>query len=125
MTHPTPADELRAAAATIRRLATADGVPPGPWTMTPRYRKGTQIIAQYDLHKPPLPGSTTPGVKSVSPTRPDALYAAAMHPGVGLALATWLEHTADTLSCTTRATTDLDLECALATARQLNTAFQP
>lgn len=89
------ADELRTAAAALRALATADGVHPGPWTITPRYRKGTDVVVQYDVTKPPLPGSNTPGFKAIHPARTDALYSAAMHPGVGLALADWLDYEAD------------------------------
>ena len=88
------ADELRTAATRIRELATADGIPPGPWTITPRYRKGTKTVVQYDMHKPPPPGSNTPGLKVIHPSRTDALYSAALHPGVGLALADWLDEEA-------------------------------
>jgi hypothetical protein len=91
----TPTHDLRTAAAKIRKLATADGVPPGPWTTTPRYRKGTNAIVQYDVYKPPLPGSNTRGHKAIHPSRTDALYSAAMHPDVGLALADWLDSAAE------------------------------
>jgi hypothetical protein len=88
----TPADELRAASALVR--AAAEPATPGPRTVVPRYRKGTNVLVQYDIYKPPLPGSNIPQHRTCRPGDVDELYAAAIHPGVGLALATWLDSAA-------------------------------
>jgi hypothetical protein len=93
VTQPAPAETLRAAAEKLRTLA--NEATAGPWTATPRYRKGTQIVVQYDVRKPPLPGSNVPQENHVHPSRAgDALYGVAMQPAVGLAIADWLDATA-------------------------------
>lgn len=101
MSAETPAAVLKRAADKLRALAAA--ATPPPWTATPRYRKGTQTIVQVDVTKPPLPGSNVPQEASVRPSSAaDALYGAAMDPGVGVALADWLESTAATVDAVTR-----------------------
>lgn len=106
MTDTTPAAELRAAATKLRKLAgQADD---GPWETTWRdqqyhldgYRDG-------DLH--PIAEWTyaiATWEPKVAEERADcdtasADYMAAMHPGVGAALADWLEAYADGLDKTT------------------------
>jgi hypothetical protein len=118
-----PTNELRTAAAYLRELIAADGVHPGPWTITPRYRKGTKVIVQYDVHKPPLPGSNRPGFKAIHPGRTDALYGAVMHPGVGAALVELLETAAEYVVEDSPAH-PTHLVRALAVARAINTATE-
>jgi hypothetical protein len=112
----TPADELRAAAARLRELATdaTDGpwIPDDPNTRWGDDRDhqlvgGGKILATFDNdYKGPL----------------NATYAAAMHPGVGAALADWLDSEAgewdpdpDVIH-----TWDAHFERALAVARLIN-----
>lgn len=92
----TPADELRAAAETLRGLA-ADATP-GPW------RQHDTHLGQYGHTATVLSGEgTTTELRAWLPTMSqeswdetrnvwnDAAYIAAMHPLVGLTLADWLE----------------------------------
>jgi hypothetical protein len=77
----TPADELRTAAATLRKLADdARKFVPEPWTIA---REQVIRAANDDI------------VADRSECRPgddaDLPYIAAMHPGVGAALADWLD----------------------------------
>lgn len=80
-----PADELRTAATRLRSLATA--ATPGPWEQTG--------IGDYGwaVHF----GHAAAGVETEDSDqgRADADYIATMHPGVGLALAAWLESEAE------------------------------
>jgi hypothetical protein len=106
----TPAAELRAAAERLRQAATA--ATPGPWHVT-------------------VCGPNDDDAYVVSPSRPvviaeepagaggqrDAAFIAAMHPGVALALAEWLEQTVRALEYWRTAIPDE----ALAVARSLNT----
>ncbi len=79
MTH---AEELRAAAAQLRELAQA--ATPGPWEYDPEpYGYGDDIY--YDVD------GDNGGWAAHAESQPTAAYIAAMHPGVGLALAKWLE----------------------------------
>jgi hypothetical protein len=77
-------DELRAAATRLRSLATA--ATPGPWEQTG--------IGDYGWT---VSSSSSALVDTVDSEegRADADYIAAMHPGVGLALAAWLESEAE------------------------------
>ncbi len=78
----TPADELRAAAEKLRKLAQA--ATPGPWEYDPEpYGYGDDIY--YDVD------GDNGGWAAHAESQPTAAYIAAMHPGVGLALAEWLE----------------------------------
>jgi len=84
----TPADELRTAAEKLRKLATHPDVTPGPWLCLDG---GDRIIhdgpsiefgpADYVVDEPV---SNSANVELI----------AAMHPGVGLALADWLDSAA-------------------------------
>lgn len=78
-----PAQELRDAAAKLRALATA--ATPGPWIQTG--------IGDYGWTVSFAPGS---GIEADDSDQglADANYIAAMHPGVGAALAAWLEEEA-------------------------------
>ncbi|NUV65702.1 hypothetical protein G6W57_01050 [Streptomyces sp. CAI-121] len=76
-----PADQLRAAAEKLR--ATAASATPGPWKMTGVGDFGWSVSA---------PGVETPDTEQ---GRTDAELVALMHPGVGLALAVWLDRAAD------------------------------
>lgn len=87
-----PADELRAAAEKLRGRATA--ATPGPWTIAkvPPYTDPL-LMSGYD--ETPDDGEVLiAGNVDVEPG--DAAYIAAMHPGVGTALAAWLDETART-----------------------------
>jgi hypothetical protein len=79
-----PSDELRTAATRLRSLATA--ATPGPWEQTG--------IGDYGWT---VSSSSSALVDTVDSEegRADADYIAAMHPGVGLALAAWLESEAE------------------------------
>lgn len=101
----TPTDELRAAAAKIRALATAVSAPDP--ALQPFHAEGRDVTQ-----------GRTPGLYEVATTQTPALadYIAAMDPTVGLALANWLEWQA-------RAFTEGHIaipEAALAVARALN-----
>jgi hypothetical protein len=95
----TPAQELRAAAETMRKLA--DHVPPPPWDASQRdvtTPDGGDIIARC-------------------PTTVRALYIASMHPGVALAVAGWLEVYAERFAGWTGPHISAELGSALAVAR--------
>lgn len=110
MTDTTPAGELRAAADELRTLATA--ATPGPWTQTGIGEHGWTV------------GSPTTFLVETDDSdqgRADADYIAALHPGVGHALADWLDVEANTWAgdevhsrCTPQTCTS---EAALAVAR--------
>lgn len=85
MTHPT-ADLLRRAAARLRAFATT--ATPGPWTTgtgdygwTVDFGRGAAGVDADDSEQ----------------ARADTAYIAAMHPGVGTALADWLDLEADVI----------------------------
>lgn len=122
----TPADELRATAKLLREDAhRARITSPLPWTTTDEHviRCGNEDIVADRSSSPSEAG--------------DLPYIAAMHPGVGLAVADWLESTADLhepktcekhdgcdpLGCQRCGDEDwpcADTQRALATARSLN-----
>lgn len=109
----TPADELRAAAETLRSL-TGDATD-GPWTSEDPNRAwgddndhrligGGKILATFNSdYNGPL----------------NALYAATMHPGVGTALAKWLDSWVG-IDFSEHAAMPGDLAHALAVARAIN-----
>jgi hypothetical protein len=117
----TPADELRTAADKLRRLATAMAEQhPGPWTVhNPNgypqavFSPATDVIlceTLDDLEQP----------------KPSAPYIAAMHPGVGTALADWLDVTAASLDANTHpGWQETVAPHPLAVARQINAAGSP
>ncbi|MGW9584700.1 hypothetical protein ACWIGB_05445 [Streptomyces albidoflavus] len=92
----TPSEELRAAAERLRKLAT--NATPGPW------RNHDTHLGQYGYTATVLSGDgNTTQLRAWLPTMSqepwdetrnawaDSAYIAAMHPGVGNALAAWLE----------------------------------
>ena len=93
----TPADELRTAADKLRALATADGVSPAPWHTEwdmQQYELRGAAATRYPITEWSYAIVTT-GPK-VSEQRAEcdtanADYITAMHPGVGAALANWLD----------------------------------
>lgn len=93
----TPADQLRAAAEKLRSLITFLGDNRGPWTVGTPPSGYPQSISNVgvpycvaDTHEDPsIP------VFTIAP------YIATMHPGVGKALADWLENTAISLAAST------------------------
>ncbi|MFJ8657411.1 hypothetical protein ACIRNU_34375 [Streptomyces rochei] len=88
---PSPADELRGAAEKLRALGAALRDCQGPWYVVNReQRPYPQRIDNIGV--PYVVASTT-----TDPSHPPTIadYICAMHPGVGAALADWLETTAD------------------------------
>ncbi|MFJ9234119.1 hypothetical protein ACIRJ3_03930 [Streptomyces anulatus] len=86
-----PADQLRAAAAKLRALLAALDDCRGPWYVVNReQRPYPQRIDNIGV--PYVVASTT-----TDPSHPPTIadYICAMHPGVGLAVAAWLDHHAD------------------------------
>ena len=94
------ADTLRRAAALLRERA--DAATPGPWSAADEYGLIPEADPAWCISQ------MRPGYQSMSPTEgyvgdvaevwcerkdacPDADYIATMHPGVGLALADWLD----------------------------------
>jgi hypothetical protein len=120
----TPADELRTAAQTLRKLA--DDATPGPWVRPLNTRYKSTVSA-------PLPegerGSWLDGIDPTTGKRErctvatvptwsngrhsrqrggrDLEYIAALHPGVGTALADWLDQAAHHYECGIRAADDV------------------
>jgi hypothetical protein len=91
MTDTTPADELRAAVEKLRTLTTDLGDCRGPWYVVNRaQRPYPQRIDNIGVPYVVASTTTDPGYP---PTIAD--YIAAMHPGVGLAVADWLAEVAD------------------------------
>jgi hypothetical protein len=95
----TPAQELQTAAEKLRKLASA--ATPGPW------RQHDTHLGQYGYTATVLSGEgNDTDLRAWLPSMshepwdetrnvwPDAQYIAAMHPGVGAALADWLEEAA-------------------------------
>lgn len=104
----TPADEMLAAADKIRHAAdTAHRASPSPWTVDDKEyvvrAADGMIVADRSCTDHPA-------------ERADLPYIAAMHPGVGAALADWLEWQAAALDEGRIAIPD----AALAVARQIN-----
>lgn len=127
MPDPSPADELRAAAAIVRVLAAAaHAVDPAPWHAVD-LRPGTDLdhatISTAErplLHGPPRP---------LFVQGPSARWIALMGPNVGAALADWLDSVA--VEMTAVDGTEYAYEeypswiAALATARAILTGGQP
>jgi len=134
----TPADELRAAAATLRKLT--DDATPGPWlrplntrykaTVTgplPEGERGNWIdgidpdTGERERCTVAMVPTWSNGRHSRQRGGRDLEYIAAMHPGVGTALADWLDNTATSLAASTHPEWQ---ECvapdALAVARAIN-----
>jgi hypothetical protein len=110
----TPADELRIAAAKLR--ATASGVGSAPGISNDWAADGTTVTqgTYPDTGEPVYPVAD-----AASPQC--AAYIAAMHPGVGLVLADWLDYEAGLIELMGRAAaTRGRTEHALAAARAIN-----
>lgn len=113
----TPADELRAAATKLRARLTAPELTPGPWLSLDH---GDRLL--YDgpgaEDEPPMYVVDEPMSNGAN-----ASYIAAMHPGVGAALADWLDRMAEATEqindWTLGVVSTLMLD-ALAVARQIN-----
>ncbi|WP_239934200.1 hypothetical protein [Streptomyces sp. CBG31] len=86
----TPSEELRAAAERLRELAyAAHG---SPWAAVEIPRPGYDLPAWWvESEHQDLDGSTSATVADCPWGEADARYIASMHPGVGTALAAWLE----------------------------------
>ncbi|MFF7184676.1 hypothetical protein ACFZAR_05455 [Streptomyces sp. NPDC008222] len=118
----TPADELRAAVAKLRALATAAG---GESWIADHYEQGTIVHpanSMRSLFRLAADGMRAAGTPHV--TAPVGDWIAAMHPGVGEKLARWLETEASTWAgdevhyrCSAQTCT---LDAALAMARAIN-----
>jgi hypothetical protein len=104
-----PADELRTAAEKIRALV--EGATTGPWSVN---SWGHVETGGFETVAEVWPLSAEPGA--------NAAYIAAMHPGVGLALAAWLEAEAFQVSHNGRS---VATHHALAVARAINSQEQP
>ncbi|MFG2763125.1 hypothetical protein [Streptomyces rubiginosohelvolus] len=105
-----PADQLRAAAEKLREEAVrAHRASPAPWAVTDehvvRCSDGMIVADRSDTDHPA--------------ERADLPYIALLHPGVGLALAAWLESAAERLGDTEAPLAALLDPSALAVARQL------
>ncbi|MEU8829389.1 hypothetical protein [Streptomyces sp900116325] len=114
-----PADELRDAAEKLRSLAAA--ATPGPWegVVDDHGRKGVDASVWADS----IGYYVTEKISSGERHTADAAYIAAMHPGVGLALAKWLDRTAEAVEQANEETlytvADLAVE-AIELAREIN-----
>ncbi|MFF9894938.1 hypothetical protein [Streptomyces longispororuber] len=116
-----PADELRAAAATLRTLATAAADDSGNATWKADRHFPEQPDAGYTAlwatgARPLMRGGGGRGRPPAYVTAPVGDYIAAMGPTVGLALATWL----DAVASSTHGVSSAFLDEALAVARAIN-----
>lgn len=76
---------LDAAADHLQRVAGAYSC--GRWTCRRSFRRGTTVLAQVDMFKPPRPGSNVPEHRAYSPDREhQAQYELAMQPDTARAL---------------------------------------
>lgn len=121
---PAPTDELRTAAAKVRSLACS--ATEAPWT---RWRDQEHIpgwdgfLMIGDSAEPTEDNDGDPVAKVYAES--DASYIVVMHPGVGMALADWLDATAAALEKHAPAEWHARLEPqALAVARQINGGAQ-
>ena len=114
-----PADELRAAAVRLRQLVTFLGDCRGPWKVGTPPSGYPQSISNVGVPYCVADTHEDPGI----PVFTIAPYIATMHPGVGKALADWLDYEADLMGpgAERRGRT----KHALAVARQINTGSQP
>lgn len=114
----TPADELRTAAERLRRLAAT--ATPGPWEGVVDDHGRGEVDASVWADS--INYYITEKVSSGARHQADAHYIAAMHPGVGAALADWLQSEAELL-----ANDDFPAihAHALAVARAINGGGQP
>ncbi|MBQ0827670.1 hypothetical protein [Streptomyces tagetis] len=114
---PTPAHDLRAAAETLRALATAasvdpDGTPTAHWHYEDRGRGRGHLYGDHLTREDDRCISWPHLLRGGSLQRPTymhvqhAAYAAAMGPVVGLAIADWLEEAAHRYECSVQAAGD-------------------
>lgn len=97
----TPADELRAAARTLRALLADPELTPGPWLSMDR---GDRLLWDGEgvEDQPPVYVVDEPMRNGAN-----ADYIAVMHPDVGHALAAWLDQAAHFYECGIRAAEDV------------------
>jgi len=97
MPDQTPAELLRAAAAQLRDAATAaEADAPSPWHSQPRHDSDpTSTVSLWAAHSPLLHGAAGTRGRTSFVTGPVGRYMALLHPGVGAALADWLDTAAD------------------------------
>lgn len=86
-----PADQLTAAAKLLREHATADYVTSGPWIVHEAFGF---LRVDNDRSKTREAWTVKTGADLAEENRHTAEYIALMHPGVGLALADWLDSAA-------------------------------
>lgn len=109
----TPADELRTAAEKLRALASA--ATPGPWEGVVDDHGRGEVDAS--IWADSISYYVTEKISSGGRHKADAHYIATMHPGVGTALADWLDSEADH---------GLNIDpAALTVARRINAGGQP
>ncbi len=114
-----PADELRAAARTLRALLADRQLTPGPWLSMDR---GDRLLWDGEGAEDQSPVYV---VDEPMSNGANADWIAAMHPGVGRALAAWLESWSG-IELRESATMQEDARHALAVARAiLGTQEQP
>lgn len=106
----TPADELRAAAATLRHLAGVASA--GPWKTAGAGDYGWLVTMPSSGLAIETEDSEQGAV--------DADYIAAMHPGVGKALADWLDFEADLIDRMPKSELQGRTQRALTIARTIN-----
>lgn len=111
---PDPAAELRAAAQLLREHAAA--ATPGPWRTRGDYPETVYSDTASGIVDV-IAGSRWGGEASVFDNEHDAAWIAVMHPGIGEALADWLDATAD--YCTVSITHPTHVARAMAVARAL------
>ncbi len=92
-----PAEELRTAAKLMRERAQAST--PGPWKEMCLGSEGCQVLRANGTVRERGRGRVARfGQKEWKADHADAEYVAGMHPGVALAVADWLEQTAESVS---------------------------
>ncbi|MFI1166517.1 hypothetical protein ACH4UM_23675 [Streptomyces sp. NPDC020801] len=108
----TPADELRAAADKLRRICNAAA--PGPWTISKVSPYTDPLLMSRFEETPDNEGVLVVGNVDLEPE--DQAVVQLLHPGVGVALADWLEWQSAALTEGHIALPD----AALAVARAIN-----
>lgn len=111
----TAADELRAAARTLRALLADRELTPGPWLSMDR---GDRLLWNGEGAEDKAPVYV---VDEPMSNGANADYIAVMHPDVGTALVYWLEQAADAFA----GQPVPDYDPALAVARAINGGGQP
>lgn len=92
----------------------------GRWTATPRYRKGTTVLAEVHLQRPPLPGSNIPDTQVIAPHRAlEARYRIATQPETARAMVRLLRAAAEFAPFELDDTRHVIVSPALAAARSI------